>query len=61
MRYHLDLARRMGDFLAEQGVFWYEEPFAPENIDDFVAHCEGQWGCHWLRERMSSVCKVSGS
>ena len=37
MRYHLDLARRMGDFLAEQGVFWYEEPFAPENIDDFVA------------------------
>lgn len=37
MRYHLDLARRMGDFLAEQEVFWYEEPFAPENIDDFVA------------------------
>ena len=36
MRYHLDLARRMGDFLAEQDVFWYEEPFAPENIDDFV-------------------------
>ena len=35
MRYHLDLARRMGDFLTEQGVFWYEEPFAPENIDDF--------------------------
>ena len=37
MRYHLELARRMGDFLAEQNVFWYEEPFAPENIDDFVA------------------------
>ena len=37
MRYHLELARRMGDFLAEQGVFWYEEPFAPENIDDFAA------------------------
>ena len=37
MRYHLDLAQRMGAFLAEQGVFWYEEPFAPENIDDFVA------------------------
>ncbi len=37
MRYHLELAQRMGDFLAEQGVFWYEEPFAPENIDDFVA------------------------
>ena len=37
MRYHLELAQRMGDFLAEQGVFWYEEPFAPENIDDFVS------------------------
>ena len=37
MRYHLDLARRMGSFLAEQNAFWYEEPFAPENIDDFVA------------------------
>ena len=37
MRYHLELARRMDDFLAEQRVFWYEEPFAPENIDDFVA------------------------
>ena len=37
MRYQLDLARRMGSFLAEQGVFWYEEPFAPENIDDFVS------------------------
>ena len=37
MRYHLDLARRMGEFLSEQRVFWYEEPFAPENIDDFAA------------------------
>ena len=37
MRYHLELAQRMGEFLAEQGVFWYEEPFAPENIDDFVS------------------------
>ena len=37
MRYHLELAQRMGEFLAEQDVFWYEEPFAPENIDDFVA------------------------
>ena len=37
MRYHPDLARRMGKFFAKQGVFWYEEPFAPENIDAFVA------------------------
>ena len=37
MRYHPGLARRMGKFFAQQGVFWYEEPFAPENIDAFVA------------------------
>ncbi len=37
MRYHPELARRMGNFLAGQGVLWYEEPFAPENIDSFVA------------------------
>ncbi len=37
MRYHLDLARRMGDFLAEQGVFWYEEPFLPEDLDAYTA------------------------
>lgn len=37
MRYHLELAVRMGTFFQELGVFWYEEPFAPENIDDFVA------------------------
>jgi D-galactarolactone cycloisomerase len=37
MRYHPDLAHRMGRFFSEQGVFWYEEPFAPENIDAFVA------------------------
>jgi len=37
MRYHPDLARRMGKFFTRQGVYWYEEPFAPENIDAFVA------------------------
>ena len=37
MRYHLDLARRMGRFFAEQGVFWYEEPFAPEDLDSYAA------------------------
>jgi len=37
MRYHLELARRMGQFLAEQRVFWYEEPFAPEDLDRYVA------------------------
>ncbi|MEM7031112.1 MAG: mandelate racemase/muconate lactonizing enzyme family protein [Chloroflexota bacterium] len=36
MRYHPALAKRMGNFLAEQRVFWYEEPFAPEDIDAYV-------------------------
>lgn len=60
MRYHLDLARRMGEFLAEQRVFWYEEPFAPENIDDFtrlrgsvgvpLAAGENEFGLQGFRE-----------
>ena len=60
MRYHLELAQRMGDFLAEQGVFWYEEPFAPENIDDFgslrgsvsvpLAAGENEFGLQGFRE-----------
>ena len=37
MRYHFELACRMGDFLREQKVFWYEEPFAPEDIDSYTA------------------------
>ena len=37
MRYHFELACRMGNFLKEQKVFWYEEPFAPEGIDSYVA------------------------
>ena len=37
MRYNVALARRMGKFLEDLGVFWYEEPFAPEDIDSFVA------------------------
>lgn len=37
MRYHLELARRLGRFLAEQKVFWYEEPFAPEDLDRYAA------------------------
>ncbi|HHZ93400.1 TPA: mandelate racemase/muconate lactonizing enzyme family protein [Candidatus Poribacteria bacterium] len=37
MRYHFELACRMGDFLKEQKVFWYEEPFAPEDIDSYTA------------------------
>lgn len=32
MRYHVELARRIGRMLADQKVFWFEEPFAPEDI-----------------------------
>jgi len=37
MRYTVELARRMGRFLEEQKVFWFEEPFAPEDIDSYTA------------------------
>ena len=37
MRYDLETAERIGAHLAEQRVFWYEEPFQPEEIDDYVA------------------------
>lgn len=37
MRYDLAAARKFAEVLEEQGVFWYEEPFAPEDIDSFTA------------------------
>lgn len=37
MRYDVAGAERLGRLLAESGVFWFEEPFAPEDIDSFVA------------------------
>jgi len=37
MRYHLALARRIGRVLADQRVFWFEEPFPPEDLDSFAA------------------------
>lgn len=37
MRYHVDLARRVGRELANQRVFWFEEPFAPEDLDSYAA------------------------
>ncbi len=37
MRYNLPLARRVGKVLEENGVFWYEEPFTPEDIDAYAA------------------------
>ena len=37
MRYTLPAARALGEFLAEQRVFWFEEPFEPEALDDYAA------------------------
>ena len=37
MRYSLDDAESLGKFLAENHVFWFEEPFEPEDIDSYVA------------------------
>lgn len=37
MAYHPALAERMGRFLAEHDVFWYEEPFEPEDLDAYAA------------------------
>jgi D-galactarolactone cycloisomerase len=37
MRYGVPLARRMGQFLADHQVFWFEEPFAPEDVDAYTA------------------------
>lgn len=60
MRYHPELAQRMGQFFAEQGVFWYEEPFAPEDIDSYtglrgtvdipLAAGENEFGLQGFRE-----------
>ena len=36
MRYPMQAAERMARFLEQQRVFWFEEPFAPEDIDSFV-------------------------
>jgi L-alanine-DL-glutamate epimerase-like enolase superfamily enzyme len=36
-RYTLEVAERMGRFLAEKRVFWFEEPFPPEDLDSFVS------------------------
>ncbi len=37
MRYNVPLARRIGKVLEENAVFWYEEPFTPEDIDSYAA------------------------
>ena len=36
-RYSLAAAEEIGKVLEKQGVFWFEEPFAPEEIDSYTA------------------------
>lgn len=35
MRYSFDDAVRLGRLLSEDGTFWFEEPFAPEDLESF--------------------------
>ena len=37
MRYSVDVARRIGKVLESQRAFWFEEPFAPEDLESFQA------------------------
>ena len=37
MRYDLAEAKKLGDFLASEKVFWFEEPFQPEDLDNYAA------------------------
>lgn len=37
MRYTPEAARKLGQFLTEQRVFWFEEPFEPEAVEDYAA------------------------
>ncbi|MEX0727527.1 MAG: mandelate racemase/muconate lactonizing enzyme family protein [Planctomycetaceae bacterium] len=37
MRYNLEEAKRIGHPLGELNVFWFEEPFEPEDIDNYAA------------------------
>jgi len=35
-RYSVEVAQRMGKVLADNRVFWFEEPFPPEDLDAYV-------------------------
>ena len=60
MRYHVALARRVGRVLEECKAFWFEEPFAPDDIDSYaelrgtvgvpIAAGENEFGVDGFRE-----------
>ena len=37
MRYELSTAKRLAEQLAANRVFWFEEPFEPEDLDNYVS------------------------
>ena len=37
MRYDLSAAKRLAEQLSANRVFWFEEPFEPEDVDNYVA------------------------
>lgn len=67
MRYSHEQARHLGKFLNQQHVFWFEEPFPPEDVDGYsvlravtsvpLAAGENEFGFQGFRElaRASAV------
>ena len=66
MRYSLEEAREFGKFLADKRVFWFEEPFPPEDIASFkalrgtigvkIAAGENEFGVQGFRELIDNRC-----
>jgi L-alanine-DL-glutamate epimerase-like enolase superfamily enzyme len=66
MRYSLDEAKEFGAFLAEKRVFWFEEPFPPEDLASFkalrgtigvrLAAGENEFGVQGFRELIDGKC-----
>ncbi len=64
MRYSMEAAEHMARFYEQQRVFWFEEPFAPEDIASFVelrkrvsvrlAAGENEFGVQGFRELLSA-------
>ena len=65
-RYALDDARAFARFLAERDIRWFEEPFPPEALDDYVAlrettdvpiaAGENEFGVQGFRELLRAGC-----
>lgn len=66
MRYHVALAERIARVLKENDVFWFEEPFAPEDLDSYadlrgrievpIAAGENEFGVQGFRELIRCGC-----